>query len=186
MLLEKLKNSEESKYKNQPIIAVTGRTDLDLEVYKKAGFTEVIKKPYAPKTLLNVINLLFNDIENLVNSDPLLVENDSNKRYSLTSLQSFLADDNEALKEFLTSFIKSTKENLMQLENAVLENNILEIKEISHRMCPMFKQIQAHTITGILDDLELKDLPTEIITTNFKELKNEIQALFILLEKDLN
>ena len=107
-------------------------------------------------------------------------------RYSLTSLQSFLADDNEALKEFLTSFIKSTKENLMQLENAVLENNILEIKEISHRMCPMFKQIQVHTITGILDDLELKDLPTEIITTNFKELKNEIQALFILLEKDLN
>jgi signal transduction histidine kinase/DNA-binding response OmpR family regulator len=186
LLLEKLKNSEGSKYKNQPIIAVTGRTDLALDVYKKAGFTEVLKKPYTPKTLLNVINLLFKDIDNLVRLDPLLVESDSNKRYSLTSLQSFLANDNETLKEFLKSFIKSTRENLIQLENAVTDHNILEIKEISHRMCPMFKQIQAHTITEILDDLELKDLPTEIIITNLKELKNEVGILFMLLEKELS
>jgi signal transduction histidine kinase/CheY-like chemotaxis protein len=186
LLLEKLKNSEGSKYKNQPIIAVTGRTDLDLEVYKKAGFTEVIKKPYAPKTLLNAIDLLFSNIENLANSDSLFVENDSNKLYSLTSLQTFLADDNEALKDFLASFIKSTRENLIQLENAVVENNIFEIKEISHRMCPMLKQIQAHTITGILDDLELKDLPVKTIAKKFKELKNQIEAVFMLLEKDLN
>lgn len=186
LLLEKLKNLEETKYKKQPIIAVTGRTDLDLEVYKKAGFTEVVKKPYAPKTLLNVINFIFNGIENEVNSNQLFEESASNKPYSLKSLQSFLAEDNEALKEFLTSFIKSTKENLIQLENAIAENNILEIKEVSHRMCPMFKQIQAHAITGILGDLELKDFRTEKIITNFKELKNKILALFMLLEKDLN
>lgn len=186
LFLEKLKNSEESIYKNQPIIAVTGRTDLDIQVYKKAGFTEVVKKPYTPKTLLTTLNCVFNKNEKPVNSDSLLVETNSDKPYSLKSLQLFLTDDEEALKEFLTSFIKSTKENLIQLENIVAENNILDIKEISHRMSPMFKQIQAHDITRILDDLELKDLPIEIITTNFKELKNKILALFILLEKDLN
>ncbi|MFV5696738.1 hybrid sensor histidine kinase/response regulator [Flavobacterium sp. ZT3R17] len=184
LFLEKLKNATALKYKNQPLIAVTGRTDLDLDVYKKAGFTEVVKKPYAPKTLLTVINSIFNRIENQINTDQLF--EDSNKPYSLTSLQSFLTDDDEALKEFLTSFIKSTKKNLTQLENAIVENNILEIKEISHRMCPMFKQIQAHDITGILDDLELKDLPVESITANFKELKNRILTLFILLEKELH
>jgi signal transduction histidine kinase/CheY-like chemotaxis protein len=186
LFLEKLKNATALKYKNQPIIAVTGRTDLELEVYKKAGFTEVLKKPYAPKTLLTAINSIFNRIENQINTDQLFEESDSNKPYSLTSLQSFLTDDDEALKEFLTSFIKSTKKNLTQLENAIVENNILEIKEISHRMCPMFKQIQAHDITGILDNLELKDLPIESISSDFKELKNQIATIFILLEKDLN
>jgi hypothetical protein len=53
-------------------------------------------------------------------------------------------------------------------------------------MCPMLKQIQAHTITGILDDLELKDLPVKTIAKKFKELKNQIEAVFMLLEKDLN
>ncbi|MFV8341360.1 hybrid sensor histidine kinase/response regulator [Flavobacterium sp. XS2P39] len=186
LFLEKLKNSKESIYKNQPIIAVTGRTDLDLEVYKKAGFTKVVKKPYAPKTLLNVINFIFSGFENQVNSEELFEGINSSRPYSLKLLQSFLTDDNAALKEFVTPFIISTKENLIQLENAIIENNIQEIKEISHRMCPMFKQIQAHTIAGILDDFELNDLPLGVIVSDFKELKNKIVALFILLEKDLD
>ena len=53
--IEKLKKSKSSTYKNQPIIALTGRTDLDLSVYTKAGFTTVIKKPYSPKVLLETI-----------------------------------------------------------------------------------------------------------------------------------
>lgn len=186
LFLEKLKNLKEIQYKNQPIIAVTGRTDLDLEIYKKAGFNQVVKKPYDPKTLLNVINSIFNTTENNINSAQLFEEIKYNKPYSLTSLQSFLADSDEDLKEFLTTFIKNTKENLIPLENAIAENNILEIKEISHRMCPMFKQIQAYDITEILDDLELKDLPLESSIALFKEVKNRIRSLFILIEKDLN
>lgn len=186
LFLERLKNSKESIPKNQPIIAVTGRTDLDPEVYKKAGFTEVIKKPYAPKTLLTLINFIFNGFESQVHSNQISEESDSAKPYSLKLIQSFLTDDDAALKEFLTAFIKSTTENLNLLQNAIAENNIVEIKELSHRMGPMFKQIQAYTITGILDDLELKVLPIEIIVTNFKELKNKIVALFVLLEKDLS
>lgn len=186
LFLEKLKNLKEIQYKNQPIIAVTGRTDLDLEIYKKAGFNQVVKKPYDPKTLLNVINSIFNTTENNINSAQLFEEIKYNKPYSLTSLQSFLADSDEDLKELLTTFIKNTKENLIPLENAIAENNILEIKEISHRMCPMFKQIQAYDITEILDDLELKDLPLESSIALFKEVKNRIRSLFILIEKDLN
>ncbi|MFV5690541.1 hybrid sensor histidine kinase/response regulator [Flavobacterium sp. LT1R49] len=186
LFLEKLKNATASKYKNQPIIAVTGRTDLDLEVYKKAGFMAVVKKPYAPNKLLIALNAIFNPNNNQATSDQLFEESDLNKPYSLLSLQSFFTDDDEALKEFLTSFIKSTKENLIQLENAVVDNNILKIKEISHRICPMFKQIQANTITEILDDLELKDLSIAVINANFKELKNKIATLFILLEKAIN
>jgi signal transduction histidine kinase/DNA-binding response OmpR family regulator len=186
LFLEKLKNSAAIKHKNQPIIAVTGRSDLDLEVYKKAGFIEVVKKPYAPKILLNVIHSIFTTIENQVHTDQLFEEHVSNKSYSLTSVQAFLADNDEALKEFITSFVKSTKENLIQLENTMVANNDLEIKEIAHRMCPMFKQIQAHDITGILDDLELKDLPIEVRIAHFKELKNRLLTLFILLEKEIN
>lgn len=186
LFLEKLKNVAVSKYKNQPIIAVTGRTDLAPNTYKKAGFTDVIKKPYTPKNLLNAINSIFNGKEIEVDADALFEENEPNKPYSLKLLRSFLTNDQEALNDFLRSFIKSTKENLIQLEKAITENNFQKIKEISHRMCPMFKQIQAQTISQLLDDMELKDLPIEAIAANFKELKNQIEAVFMLIEQDLN
>lgn len=186
LFLEKLKNVAVSKYKNQPIIAVTGRTDLAPDTYKKAGFTDVIKKPYTPKNLLNAINSIFNGKEIEVDADALFEENESNNPYSLELLRSFLTNDQEALNDFLKSFIKSTKENLIQLEKAITENNFQKIKEISHRMCPMFKQIQAQTISQLLDDMELKDLPIEAITTNFKKLKNQIEVVFMLIEQDLN
>lgn len=186
LFLEKLKNVAVSKYKNQPIIAVTGRTDLAPNTYKKAGFTDVIKKPYTPKNLLNAINSIFNGKEIDVDADALFEENEPNKPYSLKLLRSFLTNDQEALNDFLRSFIKSTKENLIQLEKAITENNFQKIKEISHRMCPMFKQIQTQTISQLLDDMELKDLPIEAIAANFKELKNQIEAVFMLIEQDLN
>lgn len=186
LFLEKLKNVAVSKYKNQPIIAVTGRTDLAPNTYKKAGFTDVIKKPYTPKNLLNAINSIFNGKEIDVDADALFEENEPNKPYSLKLLRSFLTNDQEALNDFLRSFIKSTKENLIQLEKAITENNFQKIKEISHRMCPMFKQIQTQTISQLLDDMELKYLPIEAIAANFKELKNQIEAVFMLIEQDLN
>ena len=185
LFLEKLKDSTALNYKNQPIIAVTGKANIDLQVYKKAGFTQVVKKPYAPKTLLAAVNSLFNTLENPDTSNCVANQIEQTKPYSLKSLLSFMADD-EALKKFLISFTKNTAEDLIQLENAVAEHNVFEIKEISHRMCAMFKQIQAHTVSVILDDLESKDLTVEIIIANVTELKKRLTALFILIEKEQN
>jgi signal transduction histidine kinase/DNA-binding response OmpR family regulator len=185
LFVEKLKNTNTFKYNNQPILAATGRTDLALDVYRKAGFTEVIKKPYDPTTLLQVLDSLFENIDNQVNSDQIFGEKDTNSLYSLKSLQPFFVNDPEGLKEFITSFTKSTEENLTQLENAVVENNTREIKAISHRIGPIFKQIQAHAITTILDDFELKELPMETKQLNFKELKNRTAILLELLKKEL-
>ncbi|MEZ0131496.1 hybrid sensor histidine kinase/response regulator, partial [Flavobacterium sp. LBUM151] len=59
VFVKKLKSYNFSTYKEQPIIALTGRTDLDFSVYKDAGFTTVIKKPYSPKVLLETIRSIF-------------------------------------------------------------------------------------------------------------------------------
>jgi len=54
LFVEKLKNSYYLTYNNQPIIALTGRADLDYSVCIEAGFTTVIKKPYSPKGFFNI------------------------------------------------------------------------------------------------------------------------------------
>ena len=51
LFLKKLKESVTINFDKKPVIAITGRTDLETEIYIKAGFTNVIRKPYSPKVL---------------------------------------------------------------------------------------------------------------------------------------
>lgn len=177
--LNQLKNLTE--YKNQPVFALTGRTDLSLEVYQNAGFIKVIAKPYLPKKLIQIINSVFNNIEILENfNEEILIEN-SNKNYSLATIKQFLPDEKNALQEFINLFIQTTNSNLYDLENAFFDNDFLEIKNISHRMNPVFKQIQAFEITEILDNLENKDLKISEIEIKIKDLKFRVENLFLEL-----
>ncbi|MGO4771578.1 ATP-binding protein [Flavobacterium sp. W22_SRS_FK3] len=185
MFIEKLKSETTNLfYKNQPIIAITGRTDLDFSVYAKAGFTTVIKKPYSPKVLLETIQRVLNNnlvSDKIVNTEEVI----STKSYSLTTLKEFLGNDIDTSKEFLTSFMESTKVNLSALENAVQEKNIAEINSIAHRIAPMFRQIQSHEIGRILKALEQNNLDNSDLESLYNALKNKIDSLFAILKKEV-
>ncbi|MFH7019037.1 hybrid sensor histidine kinase/response regulator [Flavobacterium sp. FlaQc-47] len=183
--LKKLKSSGYATYNNQPVIALTGRTDLDADVYNEAGFTTVIQKPYSPKILLETIHLILEN-DTLPNVD--INENEqkaSSKLYSLETLKEFLGNDDEALKEVLKSFIESSSENLSLLENAMIEKHIVEINSIAHRIAPMFKQIQAREIGEILKVLENKNLETSDLNDIFKVLQSKTDVLFAALKKEI-
>ncbi|RZJ98773.1 MAG: hybrid sensor histidine kinase/response regulator, partial [Flavobacterium sp.] len=178
--LEALKNNE--AYQNQPVIAVTGRTDLGEHVYKNAGFKTALRKPYSPKILLNVIHSVFNDTEILLSEE--LTEEGQGMEYSLTSLKAFLPNEDQALKDVLVSFIASTKENLENLERSFFENDLARFKETSHRMYPMFKQIKAEEIASILQDFDLKTLSEDEIRFNLEVLNLKIKSLFNLIQQE--
>lgn len=182
LFLKELKNNP--KYKNQPVIAVTGRNDINLEQYKTAGFTTVISKPYSPKIVIKTIQSILNNeeipVETNIKSKPIK----AGRPYSLKALKAFLSDDKDAVTEVLIQFIKSTTDNLENLDQAVSKTDILEIKNTAHKMAPMFKQIKAFEISIILDTLELRDLTIEEITMTSIDLKLKITTLFILLKKE--
>ncbi|URM37575.1 hybrid sensor histidine kinase/response regulator [Flavobacterium anhuiense] len=184
LFLEKLRELPETVFKNQPVIALTGRTDLDLSVYKNAGFTTVIKKPYSPKILLETIQHILDHEEIPVNE---YIESTTNASqiYSLETLKDFLGQDELALKEVLKSFIDTTVENLGFLKIAVQEKNYDEIKSIAHRIAPMFKQIQANEIGELLKDLEKEDLDTIDIKATYSDLHEKIEVLFEELKHEI-
>jgi signal transduction histidine kinase/DNA-binding response OmpR family regulator len=184
--LKELQNKTISNYENQPVIAVTGRNDIDLEHYQNSGFTTVIRKPYTPKTVLATIKAILDNSEIPVALPAMNHPKNTAKKYTLKPLKSFLSDDKEALKEILESFITNTIESLNELEQAATESNFEEIKNIAHKMNPMFKQIKALNISTILDQLELQDLSSDEIKKAVSDLKSKITALFVHLEKEKN
>lgn len=186
MFLKKLQTSEKGLYKNQPVIALTGRTDLEPSVYTEAGFTTVIKKPYSPKVLIETIQSILAD-DRLPNTEinEQEAEETAAQLYSLKTLKEFLSQDNDALKDILKAFMASSNENFTALENAIAEENIADIRAIAHRIAPMFKQIEAREIGAILKILEQNDLEIEQVKDIYQDLKIKRDLLFNALQPEI-
>ncbi|WP_395054284.1 hybrid sensor histidine kinase/response regulator [Flavobacterium sp.] len=185
---ELLKSLQENKLlsQNQPIIALTGRTDLSEKEYLNYGFTAILKKPYSPNYLIQIVNSNLNNETFKADFEENNLEgNNSNTSYSLSLLNSFFPKDSFAINEVLLSFIKTTNQNLENLETAILENNTLEIKEIAHKMYPMFKQIQSNEIANLLEDLERNVSVDNDLKSKFETIKKKIKIVFNNLKREI-
>ncbi|NDP27193.1 MAG: response regulator [Flavobacterium sp.] len=182
--LTKAVRSIGQRHQKLPIIAVTGRNDVDLKKYQEAGFSTVIRKPFSPKTLLSTIQAIFND-----QKIPFQEEEKTSKKptelFALDSLQSFLGNDNEAVRSVLVSFVETTSHNLSVLENYLNANDFDKIKETAHKMAPMFKQIEAIEIASVLTNLESTDYTKKELKIILKELNPKIKTLINAIESNL-
>ncbi|MFD1601247.1 ATP-binding protein [Flavobacterium artemisiae] len=185
MFLEQLKKSESIPYKNQPVIALTGRTDLDISIYKEAGFTTVVQKPYSPKILLETIQHILDNEELPDVEINEMEESETLQLYSLDTLKDFLGQDESALKEVIKSFIESSIDNLELLETAINDKNVEEIKSIAHRIAPMFKQIEAREIGDTLKKIEKDEYKMSELRNVYKDLITKTAVLFESLKQEL-
>lgn len=176
---------ETQNYINQPIVAVTGRSDLGLVMYEKAGFATVIKKPFSTKTLLVTIEAIFSKQEIPFQEEAKTIKN-PNELFTLESLQSFLGNDEVAVKSVLFSFIESTKSNLLILEEAINNSDFETVKATAHQMAPMFKQIEATKIARILNNIESTDYDKKKLQTLFEKISQDVDLLIMAIEKTIN
>ena len=143
---------EELKKENLPVIALSGRTDTSVSEYQDAGFSGNLRKPYAPKELIDLIARILNvDLIEYENEMPSLSDSEE---YSLNDLMLFAHGDSDSLYAILDTFYESTVDNIEDLKAMVSKKNINQIKKIAHKMLPMFKQIKAKEVVPVLTRLE--------------------------------
>ncbi|GAA4273480.1 ATP-binding protein [Aquimarina gracilis] len=152
--LKAIKNN--TTYKDLPVIALSGRTDTSFTEYQEAGFSGSLRKPYAPKELIDLIaDILSVDLVKYQDAD--VQEEDPNQAYSLGDLMLFAHGDSDSLYAILDTFYESTVNNVAELKTRISQKDVLSIKKIAHKMLPMFKQIKAKEVVPILEKLEHPD-----------------------------
>ncbi|WP_413999559.1 hybrid sensor histidine kinase/response regulator [Flavobacterium sp. W1B] len=179
-LVNALKTGNNS-YTKQPLIAVTGRADLSDEIYQKAGFSVVLKKPFTPNILLKTIDAVFSQT-NLPKQEK-IASKKQDELFSLHSLELFLNNDQEAIKNVIQSLISTTAANLILFEDTIQAFEPEKIKQLAHKMAPMFKQIEATEIAAILTQLEIQEFSVAELKVLFSNLKSKITILFTEIEK---
>lgn len=132
-LLNLLRNSNIGSSRSIPIAAMTARGDEEKENFIKAGFTGCIHKPFSSPELLLFLSSIMEKM-NKPESQPIdfrpLISDSGNKRKVLTML------------------VKESETNKEELVEAIRNKDRMRIKEIIHRMFPMWEML------GIAEELQ--------------------------------
>ena len=181
-VLKKLRSGNYAHYKDQPIIAMTGRQDINVSILIDKGFSAVIKKPFTAVKLIKIV-LEFCEIEKAAPEKTKIEKTEINttdqKLFSLEGLKMFLGNDVEAIQEVLQIFQNDTLKNKAAIETA---QNQKELSTIAHRMLPMFRQMNISSCIPILETFEKFNNGI----SDWRGSYNQLKQLDIALDKLLS
>ena len=190
-VLKKLQSGRYKHYKNQPIIAMTGRRDLGPEAYIGVGFTQVLQKPFSKGELVATLKLMGIEAEKEVpkveTSEP-VEEKITSTLYSLDIIHSFLGTNEDAIYDVLQTFLRDTDTNMALLEETVKYKDYKQVNQVAHRMLPMFRQLKVAQSVSILEKMELATsdkIEENTLDQWFYQLKKEVTLLISELEERL-
>ncbi|SHI36933.1 hybrid sensor histidine kinase/response regulator [Pseudozobellia thermophila] len=189
-VLKKLRSGNYTHYKNQPIIAMTGRRDLGPEAYIGVGFTQVLQKPFSKGELVATLKLIGIEAGQPPVSEPSKADekNRAPQLYNLDIIHSFLGKNEDALFDVLQTFLRDTRSNMALLEKTVKHKDYRQVNQVAHRMLPMFRQLKVRKSVSALEQMELatpEKIDGQTLDDLFYGLREEVDLLTKTLKERL-
>src|SRR5690606_11234781 len=159
---------------------------LKREQYIEAGFSDILQKPFTKEMFLEVLTNLF----------PLAIQEKPKSRtntniasgsnlFHLGVISSFLGEDEEGIAEVLETFITDTKSNMEKLKVAVDDLDIKTVNVVSHRMLPMFRQLNNNETIPILEQMEVLEIgqwDPKVLKQAYRDLQNKSTVLILAIK----
>ncbi|HLW41336.1 MAG TPA: ATP-binding protein [Flavobacterium sp.] len=177
------------EYEQTPVIALTGKIDYDETEYQNLGFNLYMKKPLNINTLYNTIyKLLRIKPKNVGPVSKTVAANLKYPHFDLTELYTLLDNDEEAVKEILKSFIENARQDIGRLYIALEHKKTAELKNIAHKMLPMFRQLKMTEAVNHLQTLErtAETLSIETLSLTVKNVSEKTEEFLKELERVIN
>lgn len=169
-LLDLLRNSTVGNSRTIPVVAMTARGDRGNEVFLKAGFAACIYKPFSSSELISLLSTI---------TTSLPVER---KRIDFSAMLFEVSDK----KRLLDSFISQSEKDKRELDTALKLKDRKKLREITHRMQPMWELLQMKELLSAYRVL-LKDSTTndEAIQKYTQQIIECIGVLIIEAENEI-
>ena len=125
-----------------PVIAVTARSDMDVDSLRGEGFAGCLHKPFRQQEIVDVVEAA--------------MANNETDTFDFSALTAFSADDADASREIMLTFAEETRKNIQRMERAIADGNLKEMAETAHKMLPLFTMIGAKRAVAPLSCLNDK------------------------------
>lgn len=154
-LLDLLRNSNVGNSREIPVIAMTARGDKEKDAFLNAGFTECIYKPFSSTELLSLLSTIKTG------------RTEEKQKADFSMILAEISDKPKTLR----SFIAQLKNDRKELEAAMRHGDRQSLRELTHRMQPMWELLQTEDVLLGLRSLLKKD------DYNDSELNSHIQKV---------
>ncbi len=178
-VLATIRRHTDARISSLPVIALSGRRDLTPADFIARGFTAHHPKPIQFEQLLELLITLFGGGgKQMAENAVVTPQKASGQLFSLKSLEQFTNNDPDALRTIVQTFIESAKSNCDALARAVQLKDTQLLSETAHRMIPMLKQMEVHSIAGLLIPLEDKATGPD-----WQETENYVENICALMQE---
>ena len=180
-LIDKIRSRK--AFKEIPVIALSGRTDIEKKVYTRAGFNNKLLKPYKPQELKkSIANLLDLEIEEEIDTGPENSRKLQSDSYDLTDIYEFSGRDEDAMNTIIQAFLEGAQNSLEELRKAYEEQDRDKLGKLAHRMLPMLKQMKANEVVAVLMKLEARE---DVTRPQFDHFQQKITDLMSNLDTNI-
>lgn len=163
-LLKQVRGMKVGYARELPVIAITARSDMDVEYFRSQGFAGCLHKPFNQSDLLQVLQKNLKGDWNkctfpkeesadssLPEAQPAKEEKEESK---FSSLIAFSEGDEEAIREIIGTFIQETEKNCQAIRQGEEAKDMKLVGNLAHKMLPTFTMIEANTVLPSLKWLE--------------------------------
>jgi len=168
--------------KNLPVIALSGRTDIELDTYKKAGFQNKLLKPYKPidlkQNISSLLEVKYEEKEAVDNENGRL----KSENYDLSDIYEFSGHDDDAMQTIIQAFLDGASTSYKDLEEAYNNEDTDKMGKLAHRMLPMLRQMKANEVIAVLVKMEARD---PVSASEFNYFGRKMKELMNSLETDI-
>lgn len=147
-LVKLLRASSIPQAKSIPIIAVTARSEMDMDVLQEHGFAGCLHKPFTVKELLQVVS------EGPVAAETAQTGQMKRKGINFSALTAYSEEDEAAAYSIIQTFTEETKKSAARLQQALSDRDTEEIASVAHKLLPLFTLIDASEAVPLLKYLE--------------------------------
>lgn len=174
-LLKKIHNLPKTAH--LPVIALSGRADVNQKIYAQKGFKGNLIKPFHADELLRLIaDILELELVPVSKEETATETPEKTALYDTSDLKNFIQNDDDTLREILLAFVEGTKENIKILDAHRQSNNREGISQMAHKMLPMYKQLY---ITPVLQELQVLEKQSQVKTL---EIEKVCQLATVVIE----
>ena len=175
-----------------PVICISAASvNEDWIKYRNSGMNAFLPKPFSEETLLTTILSVIQDNESVPDDQPIIntgTATGSSDKVDLKNLYHISGGDEQFVKQMLISFIDSTRNGLIEMQEAVNSGKFEPVAELAHKMMPPCRHLGVSDLAILLKKIEESvhnNAESQTLIQQTWEAINEFDTISVLITEQI-
>lgn len=189
-LMRRLRAESDGRMRRVPVVAVSARSDMDMDMLREHGFAAMLAKPFSQQELCSVLSSVTQRGEVAPPlpevTEPVVQPADEVSGYHFDALTAFAAGDDAACRNILITCRDELQGQIAEMNAAFIAGDPERLSRVAHKWVPLFTMLGVEDKLPLLRKIELPvgdEVPRPAAEKVIQEAEAIVAALQELLQE---